>query len=270
MINDSTAVSETLGYILLFAIALTAIAIILLIGNSIISNEKSQDNFQNMIQSFNIIQSDMNQVALEETPVMTTLIHMAGGTITANQMANEIQVYYPYNSMTPIYDNDTGNLTFATDTDLTTTVSIENGGVWQKSSGNYSDTMVAQPRIYITPQTDTLVLNLIRFNNSQPLMADAGIGTLNIEMMYNNTYVYTFHNNNNAVNLSFNTDYPDAWSSYLSSLNGTLVNVNGDNVLVTVNTVIHNGNTVVSTISPVSNLLISDHVVNTDLSGIFS
>jgi hypothetical protein len=269
MINDSTAVSETLGYILLFAIALTAIAIILLIGNSIISNEKSQDNFQNMIQNFDIVQSDMNQVALEETPVMSTLLHMAGGTITANASACDLKVYYPANSSSLVYENDTGSIMFATDTDLTTTVSIENGGVWQESSGNGSDTMVSQPRIYVTPQTDTLVLNIIRFNNTQPLTADAGSGTLEVEMMYNNTYVYSYPIDNNAVKLSFDTDYPDAWNSYLSSLNGTLVSVDGNNVPITVNTVINNDN-IVSTISPVSNLLISDHVVNTDFGGMFS
>ena len=269
MIKDSNAVSETLGYILLFGIALTAIAIILLVGNSIIGSEKSQDNFQNIIQSFTIIQSDMNQVALEETPVMTTMIHMAGGTIGGNTTAGDLQINYPASSPSPIYDNDTGRIMFSTDNDLTTTVSIENGGVWQKSSDNNSDTMVSQPRIYVTPQSDTLVINVIRFNCSQSLTAEAGTGTINIKMMYYNTSIDTYQADNNTVKLSFDTDYPDAWNSYLSSLNGTLVDVDGNTVPVTVNSVITNDN-IVSTISPVSNLLISDHTVNVDFSGFFS
>ncbi|HTX43666.1 MAG TPA: hypothetical protein VMC61_02970, partial [Methanocella sp.] len=61
---DDKAVTETMGYILLFMIVLTAIALLLLFGNSIINNEKEKNNFQSVGQGFDIIQSDMKQVAL--------------------------------------------------------------------------------------------------------------------------------------------------------------------------------------------------------------
>ena len=256
MMNDNQAVSETLGYILLFAIALTAIAIILLVGNTIINNEKSSDNFQNMVQNFAIIQSDLTRVALEKTPIMTTMIHMDGGTLSANATTGYIKVDY---GGTNYYENDTGQILFSNSNDNLNTISLSNGGVWEKNGDVYSDTLVTGPRIYVTPltsNTNTLVLNIIKLN-TQP-EADAGTGTLNIGMKYNNTSVITDSQVDGTATLTIETQYPNALNRYMTSTFGTNVGtpvVNGDNVTYTV--------------SHVSQLIISEHTVNVDFSGIY-
>jgi hypothetical protein len=255
MISDDTAVSESLGYILLFAIALTAIGIILLTGNSIINNERSNDNFQNMIQSFSIIQSDLTQVALEKTPVETTMIHMEGGSVGLNNNAGSITVYTGSN---PVYDNSTGQLIFTKDNDLMSNVSIENGGVWEASDG-YSY-VIASPRIYVTPDTNTLVLNIIKLYapNGQPI-ADSGSGTMNIEMSFNQTFPPQTYPCN-SVTLQIDTNYTQAWENYLSNMvAGTSANVTYDSY----------SDGVKANISSISDLIISEHEVDVTFSGLY-
>jgi hypothetical protein len=255
---DDSAVSETLGYIILFGIALTAIALILLVGNTIIDNEKSRDNFQNIVQSFNIIQSNMKQVALDGTPVKTTTIHMEGGTMGKNTTAARLQV--DYNGLQ--YDSPTGQIIFIKDRDTTYNVSIENGGVWEAMSG-YS-TMVAQPRIYVTPLTGTLVLNVYKLSAAGTSIANSGAGTMTIEMRYNNSsnVLPTVVNPAGAVTLTMDTNYRNAWKDYL---NNSMI---GTNVAVTYDDSYPDG--VKATLSPISQLIISEHCINVSMSGLYA
>jgi hypothetical protein len=258
MIHDDTAVSETLGYILLFGIALTAIAIILLVGNSIIASEKSKDNFQSIVQSFNILQSNMKQVALDGTPVKTTIIHMQGGTMAINTDAARLKV--DYNSLH--YNNSTGQIIFTKEDDLMNNVSIENGGVWEANDG-YSFT-VAPPRMYVTPQTNTLVLNVYRLTAINSSIANAGVGTMTVGMRYSNqSYVLpTEEASNGAAVLTLDTNYRHAWKEYL---NNSLI---GTNVVVTYDDSYPDG--VKATLSPISKLIISEHWINLSISGLYA
>jgi hypothetical protein len=112
VLSDEVAVSETLGYILIFMIVLTCIAFILLTGNTVLDNAKSQNNFKSMEQGFTVLSSDMKQVALEGTPVKTTRIHMEGGAVSADKNSNDLTVVF--NSNTYSFPN-TGNITFRSD-----------------------------------------------------------------------------------------------------------------------------------------------------------
>ncbi len=270
MLKDDSAVSETLGYILLFGIALTAIAIILLVGNSIIDNERSNDNFQNIIQSFSIIQSDLTQVALEKTPIETTMMHMEGGTLSANSTMGHIIVGYN-NSTVPqhsVRDITTGGVMFSSDKDALKTISMDYGGIWQKSGEDLSDTMISEPRFYITPNTDTLVLNVMRLHTmpGNQTLASSGEGTLNIGLMYDNTSVYSEDLDTGTVTLTLDTNYPNAWKRYLNDTLGSQTLDDGTPIVV--HTTI-NANQIVTTISPVSEVIISEHNVNLSIGGLY-
>lgn len=259
IVHDDRAVSETLGYILLFGIALTAIAIILLVGNSIINNEKSKDNFQNMVQSFNIIQSNMKQVALDGTPVKTTVIHMDGGSFGINTDTARLKVDV---DGTLFYNHTTGHIMFTKEEDIMDNVSIENGGVWKTTDG-YSS-IVSQPRIYITPETDTMVLNVYRLYSTSPNVANAGTGTMTIEMSYNdNSNVLPTQDVTGDVILTIDTHYPQAWTQYLDDLE---TGTGGAVTVICVDT----PDGIVATISGVKKLIISEHWIDLTLSGIYT
>lgn len=253
IINDE-AVSETLGYILLFAISLTAIAIILLVGNTIIENEKSRDNFQNMEQSFAIIRSDLNQLALEGAPVKTARVHMEDGTLGFVSGAARIRVDY-HNTH---YDEYTGQIIFSQGRNLLNNISIENGGVW-KAYGGYTY-ITSQPRMYVTPNTQTLVLNIYRMSSATPV-TNAGVGTMNVEMRFNGTTVLPADSQaGGSASILIDTKYPEAWTEYLTNMAaGTGVTVSFTNYSQGVN----------ATLVNVNQLIISEHRVNVSLSGLY-
>ncbi|HTY91831.1 MAG TPA: hypothetical protein VMC84_11695 [Methanocella sp.] len=251
---EDEAVSETLGYILIFGIVLTCIAFILLVGNSMLDTAKSQNNFKSMEQGLTVLSSDMKQVALEGTPVKTTRIHMEGGSIANYNASNELIV--KFNGVTE-YDNYTGNITFQSSTDPSI-ISIENGGLWEMTNINSSDIVVLKPRIYYIPQTKTLIMNVIRLGGN--MSAIGGSATVDINLQYSTTNVYSYSVPAGSMTITFNTAYPRAWSRFLID----------DNVLApagaTTLTALDNNSFTVNVNQPqVSNLIISEHWINASI-----
>lgn len=235
---------------------MTAIAIILLVGNSVIDKEKSKDNFQNMEQSFTIIQSDLNQLALNGAPVKTTRVHMEDGSLGIINNAAKIQVNYDGSTR---YDQYTGQIIFTQGNDLTNNISIENGGVWKASDGYTFIT--SQPRMYITPQTKTLVLNIYRMSADSSPVVNSGIGMMNLEMRYVSTDVSPLYSHpGGSAELKIDTAYPEAWKEYLTNM----ANVPG----VTVSFTPYSSG-VDATLDGVDNLLISEHQIKLSMSGIY-
>lgn len=210
-----------------------------------------------MVQSFDIIQSSLKQVALDGTPIKTSVIRMDGGSIGINNATARLQVDYgSFN-----YDNNTGQIRFTKQDDLSSNVSIENGGVWRSSRG-YS-TMVSQPRIYITPQTNTLVLNVFRLITPSSSIANAGTGAMTIEMAYNNksNVLSPTPINDGVVTLTLDTSYTQAWEKYLDEA------VVGTDVTVSYDPTYTDG--VKATLNGVDNLIVSEHWVDVTFSGLY-
>ena len=81
---DDSGVSESLGYILVFAIVLTGIAGIVFFGVTMLNDAKDRNNFQNVEQGLTVVQSDLKRVAMEKAPVKTTKMHVEGGVLSTN------------------------------------------------------------------------------------------------------------------------------------------------------------------------------------------
>ena len=74
-----------------------------------------------MVQNLVIVQSDLNQVTLDGTPVKTTMMHMESGTLSLNTTSARIKVDYD----TTHYNNSTGQIVFTQQNDLLNNVSRE-------------------------------------------------------------------------------------------------------------------------------------------------
>ncbi len=214
--SDNNAVSETLGYILIFMIVVSCIAIILVIGNGVLDNAKSQNNFKGIEQGFMVVSSDLKQVALEGTPLKTTRIHMEGGSITANSSTNEIKVTYNGNT----YNNKIGNITFRSSTS-SGIIAIENGGLWEKYDITGSDIMVLKPRIFNISDTNTLVLNIIRLNTTGSSIGGSATVSITLQDQGTNVYPYSAPSPSDAE-ITLNTAYPQAWARFMED-NGAYI-----------------------------------------------
>jgi len=256
-VNDDNAVSETLGYILIFMIVLTCIAFILLAGNGVLDSTKAQNNFKSMEQGLTIVSSDLTQVALEGTPVKTTRIHMEGGSVSAKaDAASQITITYPDTNFTnnPYPASNTGRIMFTSDKD-NGIVSIENGGLWEKQGVSNGDIAVLKPHIYETvdPAThaQTLVLNIIKLD-ANPESSIGGSATMDVKLSYEQTRVYSYDASNaptgKDVGITFDTKYPNAWERFFKEIDPSA-------------TVSHSDTQVTATFPQVSKLIISEHTV---------
>ncbi len=230
---DDEAVSETLGYILIFMIVLTCIAFILYAGNGVLASAKAQNNFEGMEQGFSVLNSDLKQVALEGTPLKTTRIHMEGGSISAKADTNHISIKF---QGVDKYQDDTGYIKFMLDSD-SSIVSLENGGVWEKPGGSGGNLVVLKPRIYRITDPDTgvqtLVVNLIKLDATPP-SSIGGSTTIDVTLKDEGTNVYTYEEpSGSSVDIKFYTDYPDAWARFFTDIGATGATVNSDHIMVT-------------------------------------
>lgn len=212
--NDDRAVSESLGYILIFGIVLSCIALIMLFGNDILNSAKADNNFKSIEQGMTIVISDLKRVALEGTPVKTARIHMEGGSISATRDTNPISITFNTNT----YSNNTGNITYISSSD-NSRISIENGGLWERDVTNGTDIVVLKPRIYNTTFAgkNTLVLNIIRFdaNADTAVGGSATIDVILRDQSENPPYTWDA-GTPQTVHITFNTAYPNAWARFFA------------------------------------------------------
>jgi hypothetical protein len=216
--NDDRAVSETIGFILIFAIVLTCIGIILLYGNQVLNVTKNQNNFQSIQQGFIVLQSDLLQGALDQAPVKTSMIHLEDGTVFLDGSKGAITISNDVDGT--YYTNNTGWITYSSGHDRSQ-ISIENGGLWMHYDDVSNYAVITAPRIYATQDsqnpTDTLctvVVNVIKLTGDY--QAKSGPRTLSIRMEPEDTSVIMRSPADHTVDLSYETDHPYSWNAFLN------------------------------------------------------
>ena len=279
--KDDSAVSETIGFILIFAIVLTCIGVILVYGNNVLDSAKSQNNLQSIEQGFTVLQSDMTQVALQQTPAKTTEIHLEEGTVTFDPTKGVMTIDDQKDTISSI---TTGALSYNSGHDLNL-ISIESGGLWMhyETTSNYA--VISGPRIYAVPDTtnnpstaiNTLVLNVIKLDGSK--QASGGPRTLNVKMKYEAPTVNTYslvdaslYPNGRTVTITYTTDHPNAWQAFLKDGSGTQDDMYGNGLYTggtsfssTSLSPLTNPNKVTVTINNVETLIVCEHVVGINL-----
>jgi hypothetical protein len=243
---DDNGVSESLGYILVFAIVLTGIAGIVFFGVTMLNDAKDRNNFQNVEQGLTVVQSDLKRVAMEKAPLKTTKLHVEGGVLSTNFSSSSIRV--DFNGY--VYDNETGNITYYSNSGLKM-MSIEDGGLWQSYGGPLSDLGIAPPRIFSSPENDAIVINVIRLNGTDSAFSGSGTANLIMEYVGNRVYTYTSLVPGDMT-ITVKTAYPNAWARFLvesiTDFPVTPVNVSDTEMKMT--------------ISGVSRVIISEHTIN--------
>jgi hypothetical protein len=208
--DDDLGVSESIGYILVFAIVLTGIAGIVFFGATMLNDAKDRNNFQNVEQGMTVVQSDLKRVAMEKAPVKTSKMHVEGGVLSVNLTASSIKIDYPGE----IYNNKTGSIAYYSSTSLKS-LSIENGGLLKSYDSSPSDLGVSPPRIYASGANNAMVINIIRLTGEDSSFAGAGTANVIMEYMGNNVYQYTEPGPNTELVLTIDTNYPNAWAQFI-------------------------------------------------------
>ncbi len=197
--NSESAVSETVGYILIFGIMMTGIGLITLYGYPLLLNEQANANIKNMDRNMIVLQNDVNALMYKSVPYKETTMQVSGGTLFAIDSLATPQRFEITQGMA---ENDIPELAFAFPDGYfypgeirfisdgeTATITLENGAIitsW--ISDNIGSAMLSEPRWFIDisdydgdgVDESTLVINLIQIQSGD--FAKTGISTIKLKI----------------------------------------------------------------------------------------
>lgn len=186
MIHDS-AVSEAVGFIIIFGIMLTGIGLVTVYGYPVLVQEQQNSNIRNMERNMIMLQSDFNSLYMKSVPYKETMMQVNGGVLTIRPPDRDASFFNISDSagflLDPaIFQNGEflpGELSFLSDSgDIS--VSLENGAVVYYQTGG--SVMLSKPRWFIDTSPisgdSTLVIILIQVSGSGSSSAISGITTI--------------------------------------------------------------------------------------------
>ena len=191
-IND-IAVSETLGFIIIFGIMLTGIAMVTLYGYPALVQEQQNANIRNMERNMIVLQNDLKGLTYKNVPYQETMLQVGGGTMLIHQDGG-LEANFTvdvFGNGTLIKRYPTGGILYISE-DQTTNICLENGAVhtrfWSYPEGS---AMLAEPRWFYDNQTKTFVMTFITMNATE-YFAQTGIGTVRMRLVESNQTNWSF------------------------------------------------------------------------------
>jgi hypothetical protein len=218
--NDG--VSESIGFILIFAMVIMGIGLVTLYGYPMLLQQQTSADEQIMEKNMIVLQNDMKSIAYKTVPYKETSMKIGGGALTVNNdVTNGPKFEIKDGALTPLMpSNRTGNLIYQS-TSTQEEISLQNGAVMKRNlQGSAGSVMLAEPRWFYDGQTQTLVINVIRINSSV-LMAREGIGTVQMVLGETDYAYFTGVTNPIYVYYTMDTvplqkDYHIAWQNYFA------------------------------------------------------
>ncbi len=226
------AVSESIGYLIIFGLILTGIGLITLYGYPLLIAQQSSANTRNMEETMIVLQNDMKSLTYQLANYKETSLMVNGGSLSLYGYTNTPQQFtisWTNTSPPPNVNSYTftpGELRYYSTND-NMVITMENGAVIEKPLAINGSFMLATPRWYLDTSTDTLVINLMNLSTTPgttQLLSESGVGTVRMRLS-NIRMVMDTVNSGTSVNITYVaynnlTIMPDgysyAWQTYLT------------------------------------------------------
>jgi hypothetical protein len=234
LVSDS-AVSESIGYILILGIMVFSIGIIYVIGYPALQNSIDNAHLQNMERGFIILGNNIDHVVSQEAPKQNVELNLKGGTLKAKSTSIVYIWYTDTNGIVPGWNYD--YIQNAENVPPITTIEYvyhgdkqigyEFGGVWENIGSN--GYVLKSPNIVVG---DPFIIPIVDAGISGG-SSIGGDGVAKVIIDQRATTV-TRKDNINSINIYIESDYYQAWASYFKSINmNPIVDVNSKTVTVT-------------------------------------
>ncbi len=238
----NAAVSETLGYILLFAIVTLSMGVIYAIGYPALQSNMDANIFESAEQNFIVLQSNVERVAFDQTPVKVLKVKLQSSSVSVGE---DSFLTIAYGGGTPLLIQ-TGEIYFQKGNKI---LSYENGGVFKKYPPE-STVMVSKPPIYTTMINNTNVTNIGLVSlNGKDQMSGKGIATITLQ--HNSSDIINISSAPTDVSVSVNSTHAPKWEEYLEEIGFSITNSTSSSVSAQKNDTM---------------LILSRHVVDVDIS----
>ena len=211
--RNEAAVSETVGYILLFAIVTLSMGVIYAVGYPILQSNIDANIFESAEQSFIVLQSNMNRVAFDQTPVKVLKINLMSSSISVSDRSS-ITIN---DSIDPPLQISTGEIVFEKDDK---TIVYEMGSVF-KTYSNGETVMVSEPPIFIDniDGTNVTTIGLVTVNGDSYF---SGKGITSLYLKHNSSSVER-GTTITDVEIQINSTHAPKWEEYLEESGFTIL-----------------------------------------------
>ena len=217
MHDNSQAVSESLGYIMIFAVVVACIAIMYVMGSQIIASNQESTSFQSMQQNFNVIQSNLIATASGSSPVKTTTFNVNYGTLSLlpeDESGSLILINFDgHQKNVPL-----GTLLF--NASSSGAIALEDGAIITSYDWDsvHDSLMTQEPRLFYSGPTGTLMICTVNIK-STPSAVSSSYSSLRL----NSTTLPQITNitlDGSPVEVCVRTNFTNAWSNYLMDIPG--------------------------------------------------
>ena len=141
------AVSESIGYLIIFGLVLTGIGLITLYGYPLLMQQQSSANVRNMEQTMIVLQNDIKSLTYKLANFKETSMRVSGGSLSLYGPTYTPQKFDIWTGDSGInhYIFFPGELRyFSTNDNLV--ITLENGAVVEKPLGTNGSFLLADPR----------------------------------------------------------------------------------------------------------------------------
>jgi hypothetical protein len=241
--RSNAAVSETLGYILLFGIVTLSMGVVYAIGYPALQSNIDANVFESAEQNFIVLQSNMDRVAFDQTPVKVLKLKLQSSAIAVD---NESSMTITYEANPPRII-PTGEIQFQKDSK---TLTYEMGAVF-KQYPREATVMISKPPIYTSRINgqDILTIGLVSVNGDS-YISGKGIATLTLRHNFSDMEMPDTSTN---VTVTINSAHATKWEEYLEEIG---FSINTTSTTATSVTASKND----------TMLILSKHVVDVDIS----
>jgi hypothetical protein len=258
---SSRAQSETIGFVLVFALVIAGAGITVAIGGSGIVDTQSGAEFQRAENSMTLFDSRAAMVALGDSGAQTVSLGQDSGQVSVDEDTGWLRVTHrnytgeDSSHKEVIFNETLGSVVYEGDSG---TLAYQGGGVWQ-TYGSGNARMVSPPEFHYRGATLTLPAIQVFGSGSASGTVDMNIRprqqarlvypnrtapstwSNTVGAPYNETAETDFRNytnpvRNGTVNVTVNSEYADGWESYFRQRTTGEVNRDGDTVTLTLET----------------------------------
>ncbi len=235
------AVSESVGFILMISIIMTAMAIVLMIGYPMFINSVNEAHMQNAEEGFYLMSTNANKVVLFESPIQSSELKLNGGTLSLRKdgYINVSYKYYNHTTSADDYSFQNKSITVLEYQIGDQRVAYILGGVCRKN-GN-SSVMLHDPLIYMYnagTSNATLFVPMILYQNDIGAIGGTGLAQITFVSPYYSRELGTLkypepdrRDNVSMVNITMQSDYNDCFKRYFKSM-GFDPDITADGLLI--------------------------------------
>ncbi|UUX93596.1 DUF7289 family protein [Methanoplanus endosymbiosus] len=220
--RDDSAVSESIGFIIMFSIVITGIAMVTFYGYPLLIKTQVGSDEKSMEQTMITIQNDMKILTFSNVPYRDLSVMVSGGTLETINSSESVQYFdigYTLSDGSPqsktFYP---GELRYSS-SEGEAVMSIENGAFVRRQKFTEGSVMAANPRWFMDDDTGTLVINLISVESTVKQYL-SGIGDLQMSMLSPPETTINDCDQTADVTIKYvpdpDDDYSAAWDNFFS------------------------------------------------------